>query len=328
MEVLEQENKQQNPQPQQVLTTAKPTMVLCQNNINKLGIGALFSVKNCSTCECFNGIIQYHDMLPRIMCVGLLTSNKPSLKMLQLYTCCNKLDRTVNCEKFCKKCSSFNSVDIRTGLVKCSYNKSKERLTNLLPQNMPLKVKFKYPIPCAQDTTVTIDSCLDCTSFKGIHAKGQNGKVCCAHPNAINSEYLTTQYQNMLPKIEKKPFPKCQKIPSLRWLFEGKVKTRIIKIKVGCILDRTLQSCQQDCIDYRGIQDFHVHCATFHTPPIYVIKCPHSHLTNLLKNCFKCAHFEEIKNGTVRCSYSRAQNYVNKPPKLGKKPKYYYDFGD
>jgi hypothetical protein len=304
-------------------------MVLCQKNINKLGIGALFSIKNCANCECFDGIVSYQEILPRIVCVRVQTSNAQSLKMLQSYTSCKKFDKTVNCEKFCKICAFFKGVETRTGYVKCSYiKKPKERLASPLPQHMLLKVHFPHPIPCAKGGIVTIDSCLSCQYFKGIYSRSLHGKICCTHPDAMKSEYLTFQTKSSLPKIEKKPFPKYQKLPNLRWLFEGKIKTHNIKIKVGCILDKTLKRCQEDCVDHKGIQNFHVNCATFRSPPIYVIKCPHTHLTNLLSNCFRCSHFEEIRNGSVRCSYTKLQNYVNKSPKVGKKPKYYYDFGD
>jgi hypothetical protein len=313
MEILQQ------PQ-QQVITSAKRTYVLCHFNF-----GALASTKNCSQCSYFSGLVTYPDniILPRIMCLG---SGHP--KMLELYTHCSKHRRSVRCEKFCKKClfESFNGIETSTAHVKCNMS-SKESTVSILPQKTSKIDWYPYPIPCPQGQTVDINLCLQkCHYFKGIYGTSVKGKVCCFYPKAVESEYLTCRKYKKYLTCKKRVCSKSLWLPNLSWLFDEKIKTTSIGLKVDCILDKSLIHCRE-CVDHSGVRsNFRVNCKIFlHNTAIYIPNCPRVKGSVLLGVCSKCQSFVEIYNDRVRCSWTKLQNYVTREPK---KVKFYYDFGD
>jgi hypothetical protein len=313
---------------QQVTTTAKITHVLCPLNLNKNNWGKLTSTKNCSQqCIYFNGLVTYPDgiILPRLTCLG---SGHP--KMLELYTHCSnsKFNRSVRCEKFCKKCPSFIGIETSTGCVKCKRS-TKEHTVSILPHRN-LKCDYPFEIRCAKTQNLaTVDTCLLCSFFKGIYGKGI-GKVCCFHPQAIETQHLTCRRYKKYLIRKKNASPKSLKLPNLRWLFEERVEVFSLAVQTNCILNKTLKECR-NCSDHKNIieHSYRINCKIYLNKPIlYINCCKHSKSPVSLQNCLKCQQNRGFEDDNIKCSWTRLQGYVFNAPKRLRKEKYYYDFGD
>lgn len=311
-------------------STAKMSYVLCPLRRSNFGMPKMTSISHCVECPNFQGVVEYENnsILPRVACCG---SESKTLKMLQLYTVCRRLGRSINADKFCnrKKCSFFRGIETATGRLICDYVCSKPKEVPVLPCKTP-KPSFVFPIICSKTNSLTeISNCVICSFFKGIYGKS---KICCEHPKALKSQYVATKNnQKVAP-------PRKTKAVSLQFLFQDFKPSKAIPLQVNCIFHKTFEECTQ-CGEYRGLinegnnSNRKVDCAMFRTPIVFV-KCQHTNASVTIPTCTKCAQFQGFKdskatsNAKIQCSFTKIQAYVNKAPRKAKVQHFYYDIPD
>lgn len=175
-----------NYEPEQVLTTAKRTLVLCPRYKHLFNYQSkLSSISNCAICPSFNGLITYPktDKFPRVLC------SENGLSARNLDTICGLLrNHTV---LNCKLCKFFQGLEVSTGYLHCSSDSKKPKFAYVLPKNVLLTIELPYLIPCAKTgITVALTACIECEYFKAIDNRYPNKKVRCTHPKAVSSEYI------------------------------------------------------------------------------------------------------------------------------------------